>query len=275
MGRLGSRIPSHIQKVVSDEDDLSDVSTYIQRKSPAAITDYTLLDVSDGPKTLLLLMGAGDTWRDLTGTGQGNWTITVDGNKNEPTPVTSDLTFQDSGGDFSASNVAPPLRYDSTLRVEWEHNGSGQNIIQVGYILGSGPHSIAVVRGGNPVYMIAKNLSEEQIKSMNVPDGYKIVRNPEIAHDDPMTKGMWDGDKEEVVDHPYWKPFHDTLDELDRIRRRVGSQDVLDKIDENPTSFEDVLEGENPMEDPVEEAIQFWKEREEKRTSELSLSELR
>jgi len=137
-------------------------------------------------------------------------------------------------------------------------------------VLGSGPHSIAVVKDGSRVYMTATNLSERTIEQMNVPKGYKIVKNPEIDHPFPQTKGMWDDDKEKVVDHPYWKPFHDTLEKLNEMRRRAGSQGVIEKIERNPTSFENILERENPMENPVEEAVQFWYEREKEQGTDLS-----
>jgi len=86
---------------------------------------------------------------------------------------------------------------------------------------------------------------------------------------------VWDGDREEVVDHPFEKPFHETLDKLSQKARRTSVQDVIDEIEKNPTPFNNVFKGELPRENPVEEAIQFWKEREEKRTSKLSLSEIR
>jgi len=132
-------------------------------------------------------------------------------------------------------------------------------------------HSAAVVEDGEPVYMAAENVSEETIEGMNVPSGYKVVK-AEIDHPNPQTRGMWDDDKGKVVDHPYWKPFHDTLDKLDGMRRRIGSQNLLGKIEEDPTPFENIFEGENPMEDPVEEAVQFWYEREKEES--IGLSEL-
>jgi len=162
-----------------------------------------------------------------------------------------------------------PIRYDDSLKVEWSQWGTGRRVVANAYILGSGPHSIAVVKDGEPVYSRAFNVGEDAVESIGVPEGYKIVIDPAIDHPDPQTKGMWDDSKEKVVDHPYWKPFHDALDKLDGMRRRVGSRPVLEKIDKNPTGFENILEGKNPMENPVEEAIQFWYEREAERTVDL------
>jgi len=276
MGRLGSRIPSHVQKVVSDEDDLSDVTIYEQRKSPAAITEYVLLDVSDGPKTVTTLGGVGNKVNSTAGDSRRLGPVTIDGNSIAEFPATGvDWAYQNDAPSGCTFIPPVPLRYDSGLKVEWEHSGTGNIARTFAFILGSGPHSIAVVRDGEPVYMTAKNLSEEAIEGMNVPNGYKIVRNPGITHEEPQTRGMWDDSKEEVVDHPFEKPFHETLDKLSQKAKRTSVQDVIDEIDKNPTAYDNVFEGELPRENPVEEAVQFWKEREEKRTSKLDLSDIR
>jgi len=271
---IGASIQNFLQ-AFSHEDDLSDVSVYYQRKNPASVTDYVLLDVSDGPKTVLQLCAfgymvrtTGDLWNRLG-------PVTVDGTANSVYPSSDPYIPQNDAGDYINTVVGYPIRYDSSFKVEWRHNGSDYYVLVYSVILGSGPHSIAVVKDGEPVYMTAENLSEETIEGMNVPSGYKIVRDPDIAHEDAQNRGMWDDSKEEVVDHPYWKPFHDTLDRLNEMASRTRIQDVLDEIDKNPTSFENLLGGELPKEDPLEEAIQFWKEREEERTSELSLSDIR
>jgi len=269
---LGRELLKHL---VSREDDLSDVSIYHQQKNPAAVTDYTLLDVADGPKTCMQLCGFG--WQILTTAGDGNrlGPVTIDGVANSDYPSATGYFMQDDTSDYSSIFSGFPFRYDSSLRIEWEHSGSGYNCGISAYILGSGPHSVAVVKDGEPIYMTAENLSEETIEGMKVPNGYRVVRT-EIDHPNPQTRGMWDDDKERVVDHPYFKDFHDTLDELDRMARRTGVQDVLDKIDEKPTSFEGVFKEGLPREDPIEEAVQFWYEREsEESTSLRELEKLR
>jgi len=258
--------------LVSTEDDLSDVSTFYQRKAPTAETEYTLCDLTDGPKTVLSIGAIGDADRPQTPAGNPTRVrVTVDGTASDY-PSTNDYWARDRGGDPQVIYCGYPIRYDSSMKVEWLHGGDGDESTVWAWILGSGPYNIAVVKDGEPVYITASNLSEETIEGMNVLSNYRIVRNPDITHPDPQNRGMWDDDKEKVVDHPYWKPFHDTLDKLDAMRRRVGSQGVLEEIKKNPTSFENMLEGENPMEDPVEEAIQFWYERERKES--VSLSEL-
>jgi len=276
---LDSEIGRYIlSNLASVEDDLSDVSIYHQKKNPTSVTEYVLLDISDGPKTMLTAGAFGCHPYDTAATNPGAiGPVTVDGQSNSVYPSSATGYWSgDTAGDNKSDMVGYPIRYDDSLRVEWEHNGSGEHVTVFAHILGSGPHSIAVVKDGKPVYMTAENLSEATIGEMNVPSGYKIVKNPEIDHPNPQTRGAWDDDKGKVVDHPYWEPFHDTLDKLDGMRRRAGSQSVLEKIERNPTSFENMLEGENPMEDPVEEAVQFWYEREKERTTGLSeLKEIR
>jgi len=260
---------------LSNEDDLSDVSVYHQRKNPSSVTDYTLVDVTDGPKTVLNIPFSGHNILTTAGDAGRIGPVTIDGTANDYSSPDNHVV-QDSAGDYVIGFGGLPFRYDSSLKVEWEQPGTGHYVVVDCYILGSGPHTAAVVRDGEPVYMTAQNLSEETIEEMNVPKGYKIVRNPDITHPNPQSRGMWDDDKEKVVDHPYFKVFHDTLDKLNGMRRRVGSRNVLERIEKNPPSYENVLEGENPMEDPVEEAVQFWYEREQKRSTELKeLEELR
>jgi len=261
---------------VSNEDDLGDFSVYWQNKSAAAVTEYTLLNVSDGPKTVLNVSFTGWRFETTGGVTEKIGPVTIDGNVVSRFPSTDSYYGETAGGNLYGQLNSLPFRYDSSLKIEWEHAGTGNNVTGWAFVLGSGPHSIAVVRDGEPVYMTAENLSEEQIDGMDVPDGYKIVRNPDISHEDPMNRGMWDDSEGEVVDHPYWKPFHDTLDKLDGMGGKAGSQAVIEKIEKNPTAFEGVLAGENPMEDPVEEAVQFWYERERERSPDLSeLEEIR
>jgi len=262
-----------LSNLASVEDDLGDVSTYLQYKNPTSVTEYVLLDVADGPKTCLNIYGMGNTICDTAATANGYLgPVTVDGTVSDTFPGDRGI-FEEAASDrWFGHGSTYPIRYDSSLKVEWEHNGSGNMVTAAAFVLGSGPHDVGVVRDGSRVYMTATNLSEATIEQMNVPKGYKIVKNPEIDHPFPQTRGMWDDDKEEVVDHPYWEPFHDTLERLDGMRRRAGSQKVLEKIERSPTGFENILEGENPMEDPVEEAVQFWYEREKEQG--VSLSEL-
>jgi len=67
-------------QLASVEDDLSDVSTYLQYKNPTSVTEYVLLDVADGPKTCLNIYGMGNTIFDTAGTSTGLMgPITVDG----------------------------------------------------------------------------------------------------------------------------------------------------------------------------------------------------
>lgn len=234
------------------------------------MTEYTLLDVSDGPKTVLSLWALGNYPNDTAGNYRAIGPITIDGTEVSVYPAGEHWSAQDTAADAIASLPCVPLRYDSSLKVEWEHNGSGNWVTVGAFILGSGPHSIAVVKDGEPVYMMAENLSEETIEGMNVPSGYKIVRNPSISHSDPMGGGMWDDDREKVVAHPYWEPFHNTLDKLEEMARGAGVQRVLDEIEKNPTAYENVFGGKLPQEDPVEEAVQFFYEREKEKMVELS-----
>jgi len=273
---LSSEIGRYIlSNLASVEDDLSDVSLYFQIKSPTTVTEYTLLDVSDGPKTAIKTWGIGSDFRDTDNTRYGLFDLTIDGNATKSLNPDDNFVCEDAADDTNVFNMLPPIRYDDSLKIEWEHDGDGHNVHLASKILGSGPHSIAVVKDGEPVYAVAINLSEATIESMSVPSGYKIVKNPKIDHPNPQTRGMWDDSKEEVVDHPYWKPFHDTLDKLSAMARRRGVQTVLNEIEKNPTPYNGVFGGGLPKENPVEEAIQFWKEREEERTSELSLSDIR
>lgn len=265
-----------IRELASVEDDLGDVSVFNQRENPTAGTSYTLLDVSDGPKTLLTLWGKGYGWRNKSGGTTGNWILTVDGTTSDPYPGLISGNVQDNAGYYEHFNTFGPIRYDSSLKVDWWHNGSGNNVNHFAFILGSGPHSIAVVRDGEPIYMTAENLSEETIEGMGVPSGFKIVRNPEIDHPNPQTRGMWDDDRREVVDHPYWKPFHDKLDEVRRLAKLHSEATVAKKIRGSSRLPGDVgLEwSPNPhgREDPEADAVEWWLkslEEEAKRLSSL------
>jgi len=273
-GRKPQKIPVYYPDTVSEENDLSDVSYYYQWKTATTVTEYVLVDVSDGPKTVLQVSALGERIANTAGDTDRIGPITVDGTKVGAYPAAEHFSARNANNYRIPTFTGFPFTYDSSLKVEWETRGT-YYVCAYAFILGSGPHSVAVVKDGEPVYMTAGNLSEETIEEMNAPSGYEIVKHPSIDHPDPQTRGMWDADKEEVVDHPFLKPFHDTLDRLDEMSRRETVQKVLDKIDEKPTSYEGVLEGEMPREDPVEEAIQFWYEREKERTSKLSLGDLR
>jgi len=254
-------------------DDLSDLTVYQQVKSVTSTTTFTLMDVADGPKTLLQIQGSGWYWDDAGANYHGGYTITKDGTTSNARSVNANINSQDGAGDSITVNVVPPIRYDSSIKVDWTAAATGQQLTQNARTLGSGPHSMIVVKEGEPIYLMAKNLSEEQIESFNVPEGYEIVQDVTIEHNRPQTRGMWDGEK--VVDHPYEKPFHETLDKLNAKARGIGVQKVLDEIEKAPTPYQNVFDGELPKEDPVEEAIQFWKEREEEKISKLSLSDIR
>jgi len=251
---------------VSSEDDLSDVSVYHQLKGPDAVTEYTLLDVTDGPKTVIGGEMIGDSATDTAATeNHVIGPVTVDGVANDlfPANIANYGLGQDNATDYYAGFAVPPIRYDSSLKVEWEHRGTGRQTHVCFLILGSGPHSIAVVKDGEPVYMQARNVSEETIEEMNVPSGYRIVRNPDITHPNPQTLGMWDDDKEEVVDHPYWKPFHDKLDEVRRLARLHSEETVRRKVAGTPKLPGDVkpdwpLPENHQDRDPEFDACEWW-----------------
>jgi len=178
-----------LSNLVSVEDDLSDVSLYFQKKGPASVTEYTLLDIADGPKTCLVLAGQGNNFRDTAATKEGLLDLTIDGTSTLSLNPGSGFTNQDQGSSWVTFNVLPQIRYDSTFRVDWEHTGTGNYVNLFAKILGSGPHSAAVVRDGEPVYMTAVNLSETTIEGMGVPEGYRVVMDPEIDHPNPQTRG--------------------------------------------------------------------------------------
>jgi len=273
MGRLGSRIPSHVQKVLSNEDDIGDVSFFYQRKAPTAVTDYTALDVADGPKTCLNIVSIGGHPANTAGDTFRIGPVTIDGTANANWPSNLRFVTDNQAGNPITIAVSPPFRYDSSLKVEWEHEGDGDDITVYGCILGSGPHSIAVVKDGEPVYMMATNLSEEQIENMNIPSGYKIVKNPDISHEDPQNAGMWDDSKGEVVDHPYWKPFYEALDNARITSRQFGFREFIANIDtpssrgKIPFSTPDPSKGTYPPDEssdtPVEDAVRFLKKQKE------------
>jgi len=266
---VGRSVQDFLQ-TFSHEDDFSDLSLYYQRKAPTAVTEYTLVDVSDGPKTVVCGMVVGQVLYATDGTADRIGPVTVDGTANTYHPGNKAFNAQDANGAWYNLLRLLPVRYDSSYKVEWEHEGDGDTSTAYVFILGSGPHSVAVVKDGEPVYMTAENLSERTIEEMSVPSGYRIVRDPEITHEDPQTKGMWDDDEERIVDHPYWKPFHETLDKLGSMAMRSSVEGIIGRIEKNPTAYDGVFQGELPQEDPVEEAIQFWYEREKERGTDLS-----
>jgi len=51
---------------------------------------------------------------------------------------------------------------------------------------------------------------------------------------------------------------------------RSSVEGIIGRIEKNPTAYDGVFQGELPQEDPVEEAIQFWYEREKERGTDLS-----
>ena len=181
-------------------DDLSDVSVYQQVQAPGSQTTYTLLDVSDGPKVLMSLYGVGQTWQDPTNGNAGRWRFTIDGNTSVFPPGTTNLDAQDGGGDRFRSNSFSALRYDSSLKIEWEHRGGAGDgdVTQIAYVQGSGPHSVAVVADGESAYSAAYNLNGQQIEGMTAPDGYQIVKNPDFNGLDPFN-AVWDDSQGKFV----------------------------------------------------------------------------
>jgi len=264
-----------ISMAASSEDDLSDVTTYHQRKSVTSATDYVLLNVSDGPKTVLNLTSHGFHANTTAGDASRIGPVTIDGTSNSDFPSANDFTGKDSNGYWQTRIPGFLFRYDDSLKVEWQHGGTGQYVVTACMVLGSGPHSIAVVKDGEPVYMQAENIGEHQIENMDVPNGYKIVRDPNITHEDPQNKGMWDDSKEEVVDHPYWKPFYDALEDARVTSRQFGFREFMRNVNnpsdrgEIPFSTPDPSKGTYPPEEssdtPVNDAVRFLKEREDQR----------
>jgi len=232
----------------SNEDDFSDQSIFYQRKAPTSATDYTLLDVSDGPATLQTLFGQGYEWRAVNGVSgnYGKWQITVDGTTNSEAGMSGvgQGDFEDQAGDFMQSNFYGQHLYESSLKIEWRHTGTGGNVTQVARILGTGPHTAAIVADGKPVYGVAQRLSDEQIEDMSVPDGYKVVKNPVLSHPDPMVRGAWDDANGTVVDHDYWAPFYDSLDKSKTVAQQYGPREFLANVD-TPAD-----RGEIPVETP-------------------------
>jgi hypothetical protein len=183
----------------STSADFSDVSVFYQDVAPSSKGQYTLLDLSDGPKTVLSLHGFGWNWEDKTSSNVGSWTITRDGTTST-FPGGSARRVEVEGGARADRAITGPFRYDNTLKIEWEHGGTSQPVLQEAHILGSGPHWAAVVSNGECPYSTARNVSTDQISAMNPPDGYSIVTDPDVSDSvDDVWDAVWDAEKEMFV----------------------------------------------------------------------------
>jgi len=257
---MGEQYPRPFIPTYAKEDDLSDVSLYYQQKSPTAETQYTLLDLSNGPRIFLNHYGGGYSFTGVSGGKDGTVELTVDGVTTDQFPEVESYVCENENAYLNILMASYPIRYDETLRLRWIHKGTGCWVTMEARVLGSGPHSIAVVREGEPVYMQARNLSDDDIESLEVPSGYQILKNPEIDHPNPQTLGMWDGEK--VVDHPYWRPFHDKLRELNSMRTRHGAA-VREKVEKSERLPGDVdlewpLPEDHEERDPEGDAMEWW-----------------
>jgi len=182
----------------STADDFGDVSVYKQQQSPGSTTEYTLLNVTDGPKVLDSVFGLGDQFNLLDGSNPGSMQFTIDGTTSN-FPGTS-VFGEDRGGNIQVANCIPSLRYDSSLKIDWEHSGTGNTVTVVAYVYGSGPEWAAVVKDGEGPYSTARNVNDDQIDGMDAPDGYRIVKNPAVADDvSDVWQAVWDGSHEMFV----------------------------------------------------------------------------
>lgn len=214
----------------SNQDDLSDVTVHFQKKNTSSTTEYTLVDTSNGPKTVLNVFFAGGVIQDTAGNTGRIGPVTIDGTSNSPFPSSNSHQHADaSNNNINKSAGTFAFIYDSSLKIEWEHSGSGGDCYVTTYVLGSGPHTAAVVQDRAPVYSVHRNLSNSDIDALTPPSGYKIVKNPDLSHPDPMVRGAWDDANGEVVDHPYWKDFHDALDKIRALGEQYGPQKIVTK----------------------------------------------
>jgi len=159
------------------------------------VTEYTNINVSDGPKVHLHTWVEGWDFSDTADGTKGGLDVTVDGTS-ELFPSTF-ARIEDSSGNLTRKNALPAVRYDDELKIEWEHKGTGNKVSIQTFVLGSGPYRIAVVRDGEPAYRLADNIGEKQINNMGIPDGYKIVKNPDMSVN-PFD-GIWDDDEGEFI----------------------------------------------------------------------------
>jgi len=214
----------------STSDDLSDVSITFQRKSPTSTTEFTLVDVSDGPKTVIDgYVAGGSNIRTHGGNPHRIGTVTIDGNSIASYPTGDTYLAKDGAGNGYTVVSIPPTHYDSSIKVQYEHSGDGLHTIAYLAIAGSGPHSAAIVADGEPVYSVHYNLNEEQIDQLTPPDGHKVVRNPGLSHPDPMVRGEWDDTTGTCQTSDFRGPFYDTLDRLRALSAHFGRQPILDR----------------------------------------------
>jgi hypothetical protein len=191
---------------VSRADGLNDISVTVQQQSPTAETDYTALDVSDGPKAARIHFSGG-ILKSQTGNLQHIGPIVVDGTTNDDYPTNQNYASQDEVGNEFASFDGYPLIYDSSLTVKWRHNGDGNRSSVIVQRKGSGPHTAAVVKDGESAYQIHDNVGRidsdtvdfwAYMDNFSIPNGYEIVKNPPLDGVDPFS-AVWDADKQEFV----------------------------------------------------------------------------
>jgi len=212
--------------VASSKDDLSDVTVHHQKKRPTSTTDYNLFSVTNGPKVMLNVNAAGYYFQAPSTQQNYSVELDVDGVTDNAYPSADDYVGQTSGNNNNGSLSGYPVQYDSSLQLDWRHSGSGLFVTVAAFIIGSGPHNAAIVQDGEPVYSIHRNLNDDQIEDLEPPSGYKVIKNPEIAHSDPMNRGMWDDANETVRDHDYYKPAYDALDNLQELASHFGRETV-------------------------------------------------
>lgn len=226
----GTADSTEVVPAASLSDDLSDVTVHYQEKSSGSTSEFTLVNVSNGPKTVLAMHGAGDSINTTAGSSDRMGPVTVDGTSNSDYPSAESYNADNQGGTLAVNIPGFAIRYDSSFKVEWEHGGTGRTVEVAAFVLGSGPHNAAIVQDGSRVYSVHRNLSDADINALSAPSGYKVVKNPGISHPDPMVRGSWDDANTQVVDHPYWKDFHDHLDNIRALGRHHGRDQVLSNV---------------------------------------------
>jgi len=228
----GRYTDSEVRSVTaSDADDLSDVTTHYQIKTPTSETTYTLFSVTNGPKVMLNVVMSGYAFRQPSSGEYYVVDLDVDGTTDTAYPSDNQHGGRDGNSDSAGILSGYPVQYDSSLQLDWRHNGSGEAVTAGAFVLGSGPHNAAIVQDGQPVYSVHQNLSDDQIEDLTPPSGYDVVKNPEITHPDPMTRGMWDDANSTVTDHPYWSRFHDALDNIRAVADQYGKREFLANVD--------------------------------------------
>jgi hypothetical protein len=182
----------------SVEDDFSDISYYIQRKDPSVETDYTLLNISDGPKVALAVTVKGDFFKSPSTGQNGTFDVTRDGTTTQVPAVNTTPNYDDQGDDLHTNETVGPFYYNNSLKVEW--TGQSNRITALARIKGSGPHFAVAVADGEEPYSVVRHVSSEQVDAMIAPDGYWFVLNPTLADElDSVWDGVWDDSQEMFV----------------------------------------------------------------------------